>query len=70
MIWFFINIFYGVQFVMVLMKENSETDAAYYFKMLISLACISVPILWHFIDLYKFSNNLYLDGNELPMLNW
>lgn len=70
MIWFFINIFYGVQFVMVLMKENSETDAAYYFKMLISLACISVPILWHFIDLYKFSNNLYLDGNDLPMLNW
>lgn len=70
LVWFFVNIFYGVQFVMVLMKENSDTDAAYYVKMIISFACISVPILWHFIDLYKFSNNLYLDGNEIPMLNW
>jgi TM2 domain-containing membrane protein YozV len=70
LIWFFVNIFYGVQFVMVLMKENSDTDAAYYIKMLISLACVSVPILWHFIDLYKFSNNLYFDGNNLPMHNW
>lgn len=70
MIWFFVNIFYGVQFVLVFMKENAETDAAYYVKMIISIACVSVPIIWHFIDLYRFSNNLYLDGNDIPMLNW
>jgi len=70
LLWFFVNIFYGVQFVLVFMKENSDTDAAYYVKMVISLACISIPIIWHFIDLFKFSNNHYLDGNDIAMLNW
>ncbi len=69
-VWFFINIFYGVQFVLVFMKENSDTDAAYYVKMIISLICVAVPIVWHFIDLFKFANNHYLDGNDIPMLNW
>jgi hypothetical protein len=67
-IWFFINIFFGVQFVMAFMKEAVDTDAAHYIKVVISLVCLSVPVIWHFIDLYNFSNGNYKDGNEIELL--
>jgi hypothetical protein len=68
MIWFFINIFYGVQFVLAFMKENSDTNTAHYVKVFISLGCLSIPVIWHFIDLYNFSNGNYKDGNGVELL--
>mgnify|MGYP000897500587 CR=1 FL=1 len=67
-IWFFINIFYGVQFVMAFMKENVDTNAAHYVKLVISLICLSIPVIWHFVDLYNFSIGDYKDGNGVDLL--
>ena len=67
-IWFFINIFYGVQFVLAFMKENADTNTAHYVKVFISLGCLSIPVIWHFIDLYNFSNGNYKDGNGVELL--
>jgi hypothetical protein len=52
------------------MKENTDTETAYYIKLLISAACLAVPLVWHLIDLYKWANNQYLDGNGYPLLDW
>ena len=68
--WFFINIFFGVQFVLVFMKESVDTNTAHYMKVFISLSCVSIPVIWHFIDLYNFSNGIYKDGNEVELLFW
>jgi TM2 domain-containing membrane protein YozV len=67
---FYVIICYGSQFVIVFMKENTDTDAAYWVKLLISAACLTIPVIWHLIDLYKWSNNSYLDGNGQQLLNW
>ena len=67
-IWFFINIFFGVQFVMAFMKETVDTDAAHYIKVMISIGCLSIPVIWHFVDLYNFSNGNYKDGNGIELL--
>lgn len=67
---FFIFICLGSQFVITLLKEESDTVIAYYVKLLISLGCMGVPIAWHIVDLYKWANNMYRDGNDQPMLNW
>jgi hypothetical protein len=67
---FFIFICLGSQFVITLLKEESDTVIAYYVKLLISLGCLGVPIAWHIIDLYKWANNIYMDGNDQPMMNW
>ena len=69
-IFFYSIIFFGTQFVVVIMKEDSDTPHAYYFKMFICGAIISIPVIWHFVDLYKFSTNQYLDGNDIHMINW
>ena len=67
---FFVFICLGSQFVITLLKEESDTEIAYYVKLLISLGCLGVPILWHLIDLYKWANNMYEDGNNQPMMSW
>ena len=67
---FFIFICLGSQFVITLLKEESDTMIAYYVKLSISLACLGAPIAWHIIDLYKWANNMYMDGNNQPMMNW
>jgi hypothetical protein len=67
---FFIFICLGSQFVITLLKEESDTMIAYYVKLLISLGCLGVPIAWHLVDLYKWANNMYMDGNNQPMMNW
>lgn len=67
---FYVIICYGSQFVITFMKENTDTDTAYYIKLIISASCLSIPVLWHLVDLYKFATNQYLDGNAMPMLNW
>jgi hypothetical protein len=67
---FFIFICLGSQFVITLLKEESDTQIAYYVKLLISLGCLGVPIAWHLVDLYKWANNMYKDGNDQPMMNW
>jgi hypothetical protein len=70
MIVFYIIICFGSQFVITFMKENTDTDTAYYVKLIISSACLCLPVIWHLIDLYNFAANNYLDGNGMPMLNW
>ena len=70
MVCFYVIICYGSQFVIVFMKENSETEAAYYVKLIISVGTLVVPIIWHLIDLYMWANNRYLDGNGQSMLVW
>lgn len=67
---FYVIICFGSQFVITFMKENSDTDTAYYVKLLISSGCLCLPIVWHLVDLYNFAANNYLDGNMMPMLNW
>jgi hypothetical protein len=68
-------IFYGIicfgfQFVIQLLKENSDSDLANYIKIGISLTCFGIPIIWHFLDLYYWAFNKYLDGNGMPLLDW
>ena len=70
LILFYIIICFGSQFVIQFMKENSDTETAYYIKLGISTACLGVPVLWHLLDLYKWATNQYLDGSEYPMLAW
>jgi TM2 domain-containing membrane protein YozV len=67
---FYLLICCGSQFVITLMKENSDTDTAYYIKLMLSTAILGLPVLWHFIDLYKWGTNQYLDGNEQSMESW
>jgi len=67
---FYLIICYGSQFVIHFMKEDSDTEVAFYIKLGISTACLGLPVLWHLIDLYKWATNQYLDGNDNPMLNW
>lgn len=67
---FYIIICYGSQFVIQFMKENTDSDIAYYIKLGISVICIGTPLVWHFIDLYNWANNNYKDGNGLPLLDW
>jgi hypothetical protein len=67
---FYIIICFGTQFVISFMKEDHDTDTAYYVKLLISAACLGFPVVWHIIDLYKFATNQYLDGNGQPMKDW
>jgi archaellum biogenesis protein FlaJ (TadC family) len=67
---FYAIICLGSQFVIQLMKGDSDTEIAYYVKLLISAACLCLPIIWHLIDLYRFATNQYLDGNSQPMKNW
>jgi TM2 domain-containing membrane protein YozV len=70
LICFYAIICYGSQFVIQFMKENSDTEAAYYVKLAISASCLGSPIIWHLIDLYKWATNQYLDGNDHAMLSW
>lgn len=70
LICFYVIICYGSQFVIAFMKENTDTETAYYIKLLISFACLAVPLLWHCFDLYKWANNEYLDGNGHMMMDW
>ena len=68
-------IFYGIicfgfQFVIQLLKENSDSDLANYIRIGISLTCFGIPIIWHFLDLYYWAFNKYLDGNGMPLLDW
>ena len=68
-------IFYGIicfgfQFVIQLLKENSDSELANYIKIGISLTCFGIPIIWHFLDLYYWAFNKYLDGNGMPLLDW
>lgn len=67
---FYIIICYGSQFVIQFMKENTDSDIAYYIKLGISIICIGTPLVWHFIDLFNWANNNYKDGNGLPLLDW
>ena len=67
---FFVFICLGSQFVITLLKEESDTKIAYYVKLLISLGCLGVPIIWHLFDLYKWAKNMYDDGNNQPMMSW
>ena len=67
---FYAIICFGTQFVIELLKESSETDFAFYVKNAISIGCIGTPLIWHFIDLYNFAFNKYLDGNGIPMKDW
>lgn len=70
LICFYVIICYGSQFVIAFMKENSDTETAYYIKLAISTSCLGVPVLWHLIDLYKWATNQYLDGNAQRMEGW
>ena len=67
---FYAIICFGTQFVIELLKESSETDFAFYVKNAISIGCIGTPLIWHFIDLYNFAFNKYVDGNGIPMKDW
>ena len=67
---FYVIICYGTQFVIQFMKENTYSDIAYYIKIIISVVCIGTPLVWHFIDLYNWASNNYLDGNGMPLLDW
>lgn len=70
MIIFYAIICFGTQFVIQFMKENTDSDVAYYIKIVISLICIGTPIVWHFIDLYNWACDNYKDGNGMPMIDW
>lgn len=67
---FYIIICYGTQFVISFMKQDTDTETAYYIKVIISLTCLLVPVIWHLVDLYNFANNKYLDGNNHQMKDW
>lgn len=69
-LYFYLIICCGTQFVIQFMKENAETDLAYRIKMIISLVFLATPLIWHFIDLYNYVNTNYKDGNGMPMINW
>lgn len=67
---FYSIICFGTQFVIQFMKENTDSDAAYYIKIIISVICIGTPLVWHFLDLYNWACNKYLDGDGIPMVGW
>ena len=67
---FYFIICYGTQFVIQFMKETADSDIAYYIKIIICCICLGTPIVWHFIDLFNWSNNNYLDGNGMKMIRW
>jgi hypothetical protein len=67
---FYVIICFGTQFVISFMKEDHDTDTAYYIKLVISAACLGFPVVWHIVDLYKFATNQYLDGLGEPMKDW
>jgi hypothetical protein len=67
---FYAIICFGFQFVIQLLKENSDSDLANYIKIGISISCFGTPIIWHFLDLYYWAFNKYLDGNGMPLLDW
>ena len=46
------------------------SELANYIKIGISLTCFGIPIIWHFLDLYYWAFNKYLDGNGMPLLDW
>ena len=47
---FYAIICFGFQFVIQLLKENSDSDLANYIKIGISISCFGTPIIWHFLD--------------------
>jgi hypothetical protein len=67
---FFLIIVYGTQFIIVFLREKSDTQSVYFFKLALSCCCICFPIIWHFIDLINFAFNNYNDNNGVPLLSW
>jgi hypothetical protein len=67
---FFLIIVYGTQFIIVFLREKSDTQAVYFFKLALSCCCVCFPIVWHFIDLVNFAFNIYNDNNGIPLLSW
>ena len=69
LVMFYVIICYGTQFVIQFMKESTDYEITYYIKIIISLMCLGTPLVWHFVDLYNFSTNNYLDGNGMELLD-
>lgn len=67
---FFMIIVYGTQFIIVFLREKSDTQAAYFFKLALSCCCICLPIFWHFLDLVNFAFNSFNDTNGIPLESW
>ena len=60
----------GTQFIIVFLKEKSDTQAAYFFKLALSCCCICFPIFWHFFDLVNLAYSNYNDNNGIPLESW
>ena len=67
---FFLIIVYGTKFIIFFLREKSDTQAAYFFKLSISCSCICFPIFWHFYDLVNFAFNNYKDSNGYLLESW
>ncbi len=67
---FAILICFGSLCVINFFKYQVDTQAAYYVKVAIWICVVGTPFAWHFIDLYRWANNQYLDGENQPMMNW
>ena len=67
---FFLMIVFGTQFIIVFLREKSESQAVYFFKLSISCCCICLPIVWHLIDLFNLAFNNYKDNQGVPVEPW